>query len=146
MQRLRCQHECLNVLLEVPDRQILVKRPAPEKWHIVDQVAHLVAYQHVFAGRIHEILCQDNPAFPRYVGDNDPLFLERRNESPDDLLVDLSADRQYLYEWICSLEPDQLRRTATHPVYGERSLLLWSEFFLLHEAHHCFTIFKLSSL
>ena len=30
-----------------------------------------------------------------------------------------------------------------HPKYGALTLVEWTEFFLLHEAHHLFTLFKL---
>lgn len=34
-------------------------------------------------------------------------------------------------------------RIGLHPVYGPMTLEGWTEFFLLHEAHHLFTILRL---
>ena len=143
-QRLRCQHGSIAILIEGRDQEKLRRRPSPEKWSIVENIAHLSAYQQVFGQRVKGILTGENPLISRYVGDQDPFFLEAREQPLDDLLVDLSADRQYLYEWLDSLDSGQLSRKATHPVYGSRSLLMWTEFFLLHEAHHCNTIWKLT--
>jgi hypothetical protein len=143
-QRLRCQHGSIAILIEAQGEQQLRRRPSPEKWSIVEHIAHLSAYQQVFGQRIKRILMEENPLIARYEGDHDPYFLEVREQPLDDLLVDLSVDRQYLYEWLHSLSSGQLGRKATHPVYGSRSLLMWTEFFLLHEAHHCNTIWKLT--
>jgi len=143
-QRLRCQHGCIITIIESQEEQQIRRRPSPEKWSIVEHIAHLSAYQHVFAYRIKQLLAEENPTIIRYIGDKDPLFLEIREQPLDDLLVDLSVDRQYLYEWLNSLTDEQLERKATHPVFGTRSLLLWTEFFLLHEAHHCDAIWKLT--
>ena len=120
------------------------KRPTPEKWSILEHVAHLSAYQQVFGQRVKRMLMEDNPRFAPYVGDHDPFFLDVCEQPVNDLLIDLSVDRQYLYEWLSSLTGAQLERNATHAVYGVRSLLMWTEFFLLHEAHHCNTIWKLT--
>jgi hypothetical protein len=38
-----------------------------------------------------------------------------------------------------------LDKTGHHPVFGEMNLIQWLNFFLLHEAHHLFTIFKLAA-
>jgi hypothetical protein len=39
---------------------------------------------------------------------------------------------------------DQLALKGTHPKYGTLMITEWTEFFLLHEAHHLFTLFRLS--
>ena len=142
--RLAQQHEVLYTLLETRGEQDVARRPEPGKWSILENIAHLAAYQQVFTHRVRRILAEDNPAIPAYVGDNDPHFLEAREQPVADVLADLSADRLYLCDWITSLDAGQLSRRATHPRYGPRSLLSWTEFFLLHEAHHLYTIWKVT--
>jgi hypothetical protein len=46
---------------------------------------------------------------------------------------------------IFGLRPADLNRTGEHPVFGKMNMIKWLHFFLLHEAHHLFTIFKLAS-
>jgi hypothetical protein len=140
IQRLRAQHECLYTLSAGLDEEALRLRPAPEKWSILENIAHLAAYQ-----QVERILTETDPAFSPYVGDHDPYFLEARESPLRDLLADLSADRQYIYERVSALSPGQLSRRGVHARYGARSLTLWTEFFLLHEAHHCYTIWKISA-
>ncbi len=41
------------------------------------------------------------------------------------------------------LHEEQLMRIGLHPVYGPMTIEGWTEFFLLHEAHHFFTILRL---
>ncbi|TDW99774.1 DinB family protein [Dinghuibacter silviterrae] len=139
--RLQHQHEVLYTLLE--GRENVTVRPASGKWSLLENVAHLFAYQQQFSHRVDRILAEDNPLFEAYIGDNDPLFLEAREQTPSDLLTDLSADRLYIHDRILALDEVQLARGATHPRYGSRTLVLWTEFFLLHEAHHLYTMWKL---
>lgn len=134
----------MAVLIGSREERRIRRRPSPEKWSIAEHIAHLSAYQQVFSRRVKRILSEENPLFSPYVGDHDPFFLEMVEQPLKDLLVDISVDRQYLYEWLISLSAGQLDRKASHPVYGSRSLLMWTEFFLLHEAHHCNTIWKLT--
>jgi len=142
--RLQQQQQCIQTLLDVTGDQDTRRRPAPETWSIQENIAHLYAYQQIFDGRVRRILTEDNPSFAAYVGDNDPRFLESNEQPVAELLADLCSDRLYLSDWLTSLSEAQLARKATHSKYGRRSLSLWAEFFLLHEAHHLFAIWKLT--
>jgi hypothetical protein len=144
VQRLRIQHECIATIIGSQPEELLRQRPSPDKWSIVENIAHLLAYQQIFVKRVKRILTEESPAIAAYVGDHDPFFLEAAEQRLADLLTDIATDRQYLYEWITSLNGNQLSRRAAHSRYGSRTLLSWTEFFLLHEAHHCNTIWKLS--
>jgi hypothetical protein len=124
-------------------RENVATRPASGKWSLLENVAHLFAYQRQFSRRIDRILAEEHPLFEAYVGDNDPVYLEACTESLPDLLADLGADRLYLHDRLVSLSDQQMARTAAHPRYGTRTLTSWTEFFLLHEAHHLFTMWKL---
>ena len=44
---------------------------------------------------------------------------------------------------ITNLTPAELLKTGVHKKYGVLTITEWTEFFLLHEAHHIFTIFQL---
>lgn len=141
--RLQHQHEVLYTLLDGLSAEAISRRSATGKWSLLENVAHLAAYQQQFSRRIDRILAEESPLLEAYIGDNDPFFLEAREESPADLLADLSADRLYLHDRIVSLSNAQLARRASHPRYGSRTLSMWIEFFLLHEAHHLYTMWKL---
>lgn len=141
--RLKTQHESLLVIIENVSKENLESNPTPGKWSIKDTIAHLAKYQPLFISRMHQILEHDGIAFDRYNADLDPDFPEWQNRDVNDLLSQISADRKNIIELITSLQPEQLSRIGIHSKYGKLSVSDWTEFFLLHEAHHLFTVFQL---
>lgn len=141
--RLKTQHESLPQIIVKLNQTQLEKKPAPGKWSIKDNLAHLACYQPLFIARMHRVLEQDGVEFERYNADLDPEFPGWQRRGVDDLLNQLSADRQTIISLITNLQPQQLSRVGIHPKYGKLHMVDWAEFFLLHEAHHLFTIFQL---
>ena len=142
--RLKTQHQAIEpILMNVSDSRMLT-RPQPGKWNIHDNIAHLAIYQPIFINRIHKILKEDNPTFSAYRADDDPDFIVAKQLSLNELLDKLEGDREEIYFFIITLSHEQLTRTGTHLKYGKLTIADWVEFFLLHEAHHLFTIFKLA--
>ena len=56
---------------------------------------------------------------------------------------DLFKTREALSLEVLSLKDIDLRKESRHTTYGKMNVLVWVHFFLLHEAHHLYTIFKL---
>jgi uncharacterized damage-inducible protein DinB len=143
-ERLLTQHKALALIIAPLTEEQLLQQPQPGKWSVQEQIAHLVGYQPLFLGRLHRILDTQEPFFEPYVGDDDPVFLYWRRQSADTLLKELEADRQQIIQLLQSLSSEQLQRTGVHARYGRLTVQDWTEFFLLHEAHHLFSIFKLA--
>jgi hypothetical protein len=141
--RLKTQHESLPVIIANLNHIQLEQNPVPGKWSIKDNIAHLACYQPMFIARMHRILERDGVAFERYNADIDPGFPDWQSRNVDDLLNQIVIDRQTIINLIISLQPEQLGRTGIHPKYGKLTIAEWAEFFLLHEAHHLFTVFQL---
>ena len=118
-------------------------RVIPDKWSAFENIVHLVLYQLMFQQRIVRILIESNPLFRQYVAENDPAFNEYLRQPLEQLKENLYAARKQIYQQLHTIPDDQLLCTGQHPLYGTLSLTQWTEFFLLHEAHHLFTIFKL---
>jgi len=143
--RLHYQHK---VLLDIIDgltdeqirRQIIIG-----KWSIFENIVHLQTYQHTFNKRIKQILIENNPVFPRYSAEADPMFLENCGMTTREIIQDLFSTRKELLNEMSSLQSAELEKLGTHPVFGQMNLLQWMNFFLLHEAHHLFTIFKMGA-
>lgn len=143
--RLRYQPEALAPLLEgLTDGQFR-QQPQPGKWSIFEQLAHLGRYQQVFSDRLRQISQLQSPPFSRYVAEEDPAFDDWLTRPLDDLLNRLEADRTELTQWLSACSADILRRTGRHPLFGNMTIEQWTEFFLLHEAHHLFAIMKLAA-
>lgn len=143
--RLQYQHKSLlDSIDHLSDEQ--VRRPIISgKWSIFEHIVHLQTYQHVFVSRVKEMLEKDNPSFSRYTADADPEFLEYCGRSTREVIQDLLAVRKQMAAEILSFPPADLVKTGVHPFFGKMTLLEWLNFFLLHEAHHLFAIFKMAA-
>ncbi len=143
-ERLLNQHSSIYEIIKNADDAKILYNPEHGKWNIHDNIAHLAVYQPIFINRIHKILKEDNPSFSAYRADDDPDFIVAKQLSLNELLDRLEGDREEIYFFIITLSHEQLTRTGTHPKFGKLTITDWIEFFLLHEAHHLFTIFKLA--
>ena len=89
------------------------------------------------------ILNESAPSFERYVAESDGEFPLWQKKNTNALIDSISSERKKISLMASSMQPAQLIRTGIHPKFGELSVIGWLEFFLLHEAHHIFTIFQL---
>lgn len=142
--RLQHQHETVTELLEGLPEKALRRRVIPGKWSIFEQAAHLAAYQPVFVARLQRMEAENEPSFERYVADNDPHFGECCLKTTSELLHYLDNERARITRHLLSLPENALLRSGRHPKYGLMDIAGWTEFFLLHEAHHLFSIFMLA--
>lgn len=141
--RLKSQHETVEVLSSGKSNSQLVSAPSPGKWSAKDNIAHLARYQCVFLDRVAMILESELPAIERYSAEIDPSFESWRVLSINELISRMYRDRQIIFDRITNLPDTQLNRVGVHTKYGHLTLLEWTEFFLLHEAHHIYTVFQL---
>ena len=143
--RLQYQHKSLVDIIDgLTDEQ--VRRPLhPGKWSIYENIVHLQTYQHTFVSRVKQMLEGTNPQFGQYTAEGDPLFLDNLARSSREIMQDLLSTRKEIAYGILSFKESDLDKTGVHPVYGKMHMIQWLNFFLLHEAHHLFTIFKLAA-
>ncbi|HVZ55735.1 MAG TPA: DinB family protein [Chitinophagaceae bacterium] len=143
--RLQYQHKSLVDIIDgLTDEQ--VRRPVNlGKWSIFENMVHLQTYQHVFIARVRQILSGDHPHFERYSAEGDPYFQENCAKSTREIMQDLLGVRKEMASEIIRFKDEDFHKKGQHPVYGDLDLQQWLHFFLLHEAHHLFTIFKLAS-
>ena len=143
--RLKSQHLTIAEITGNVSFERMMVRPAADKWNIHDNIAHLAKYQITFIERINKILNEDVPHFDRYKAEDDAEFELFRKRSDDYLLKCLNEERIKLSEIIYSLSEKDLGRIGVHKKFGNLNIIQWIEFFLLHEAHHLFTIFQLAN-
>jgi len=117
--------------------------PAAEKWCAREHLAHLARMHGVWAARIRVILARDRPLLPPYRAEKDPTWREWRALSAPDLLATAAGRRAGLIETVGGLSDTELARVGVHAKLGPLALSEWLEFFLVHEAHHLYAIFKL---
>ncbi|HET6996426.1 MAG TPA: DinB family protein [Chitinophagaceae bacterium] len=143
--RLQYQHKSLLDLVDgLSDEQIRMQVDTG-KWSIFENIVHLQTYQHSFVNRVRRMLDEQNPSFERYTAEADPLFHDNCGKSTREIMQDLLTTRKEMAAGILSFNENDLKKTGEHPVYGKMDLVYWMNFFLLHEAHHLFTIFKMAA-
>ena|SRR5712671_1327361 len=144
--RLQYQHKSLLDLIDgLSDEQIRMQ-VNPGKWSIFENIVHLQTYQHSAVKRIRGILDEENPSFERYTAEADPLFHDNCAKSTREIMQDMLSVRKEMSAGILSFTETDLKKTGVHPVFGKMNLVEWLNFFLLHEAHHLFTIFKMAAI
>ena len=141
--RLTSQHLIIRELTSNVTEEQFDNKPSPGTWSIHDNIAHITMYHLVFYRRLQMIIENEGLKFERYNPDEDMDFKNWQKMSTDDLLNKLNENRKLLVDFIFSLKENQLSRSATHQKFGKMNVVEWIEFFLLHEAHHIYTIFKL---
>ncbi|HKD80134.1 MAG TPA: DinB family protein [Candidatus Angelobacter sp.] len=135
----RCETQLQDFLGEAlrgvsPDA--LTHRAVPDKWSALENLAHLARYHQVFLERVERILADHTPSFPRYRAEDDPEWPRWNTMPPQQLLATLSGLRTKLMARLRSLNEEDFSRTGVHSRFGEMTLALWLEFFLVHEGHH----------
>ena len=143
--RLQYQHKSLIEIIDGLSDEQIRRAIQPGKWSVFENIVHLETYQHVFIKRVKQILENTSPSFERYSAEADPLFAEHCGKSTREIMQDLLTTRKEMSAGILSFQDNDLVKSGIHPLYGKMNLVQWLNFFLLHEAHHLFTIFKLSA-
>lgn len=145
LSRLEYQHESLKEYLKVFSEEDFGTHKIPGKWSALENIAHLVTYQPVFTERVNLIRTTVDPLFSTYRADDQPDFIAASKMPLAALLTRLDEDRRSIFLLLEGMPPAEYERVGIHPKYGRYNIRQWTEFFLLHEAHHLFTIFKLMS-
>lgn len=143
--RLQYQHKSLLDIIDGLTEEQIRRQVNAGKWSVFETIVHLQTYQHTFIKRIKQILEGDNPLFERYLAESDPLFLDNCHKSFREIMQDYISLRKEISGGVISFPETDYEKTGRHPVFGAMTLLQWINFFLLHEAHHLFAIFKLSA-
>lgn len=143
--RLQYQHKSLVDIIDGLSDEQARRQVIAGKWSVFENIVHLQTYQHTFIKRIRQVLIEENPVFPRYSAETDLLFTDNCEKSIREIMQDMLTTRKEIASGILSFNETDLAKTGTHPVFGQMNILQWLNFFLLHEAHHLFTIFKLAA-
>ncbi len=144
--RLNSQHLVIKELIKNLDKEIINRKSETGKWSIQENLVHIVSYHQVLLIRLDKIIKSDNPYFDRYTFEGDAHFDKMKKLDPVELLNHLEEERKKVTDVIFKLDKNELQKPGTHQKFGVMNVVEWIEFFLLHEAHHIYTIFKLSRM
>ena len=140
LQRLETQLEVIPLLLRGAAPEAVLLRSTSGKWSAHENLAHLARHHAIFLERLDRILKQNAPRLDRYRAEDDSAWPEWGSFSIEEVLTRLATLRAEIVHRINSLPEEETNRVGIHPLFGEMSLALWIEFFLLHEAHHLYVV------
>jgi uncharacterized damage-inducible protein DinB len=144
--RLNSQHLAIKEIIKRLDEKLINESHETGKWSIQENLGHIVSYHQVLLMRLDKIIKGDNPYFDRYTSEGDSNFDKMKKLNSEELLIHLEEERKKITDFIFSLSNNELQKSGTHQKFGEMDVVEWIEFFLLHEAHHIYTIFKISRM
>lgn len=138
--RLETQLEVVPLLLAGATPEAINARPDSGQWSAHQNLAHLARHHEVFLQRLGRILSEIAPQLGRYSAEEDADWPEWSSLPTSEVLSRLNALRAEIIRCCKRLSPAEANRVGVHPLFGDMSLALWVEFFLLHEAHHLYTV------
>jgi uncharacterized damage-inducible protein DinB len=144
--RLETQYPIIGELVNKLSTTQCHQEVFPGKWTIHQQLAHLVRYQEIFFERVQLIMSTFNAVIPAYNAEEDEGFAVAASKPASELLAELVEMRDRINKFYFNLNSGELIRKGRHANLGNFSIALWAEFFLLHEAHHIFQIFRMSKM
>jgi len=121
----------------------LDRAPAPGKWAARQHLAHISRMHEVYAARIDAILSKDVPSLPAYRAETDPEWPKWDALGAQEVFDRARPLRSRMIDQVRPLSDLDFGRTGEHARLGALPLSIWLEFFLAHEGHHLYEIFKL---
>lgn len=138
------QHKIVKHYIEDLPSQAIQTRFMPDRWSIHETIAYLCRYQYIFMDRLKTISTEINPFFMVYSPENDPEYQFTAARTTGALLHEIYRVRDEMKAMLVNLMPAEYSRVGTHAVLGRMNVCQWVEFFLLHESHQFYKIFKLA--
>jgi DinB family protein len=142
--RLAEQFRTLSELLEGLTEDDIQRRGPGNAWSAREHVAHLGRYHEVTLTRLQRIRDEAEPTFAQYSAETDPDFATWLNLSATSVIANMRVLRRDLVQSLRTMEVADLERVGIHPVFGPLPAKLWIQFFLIHEGHHYYQLFKRS--
>jgi len=141
--QLQHQYASLLSLLDPLDHKFLQQRWRLDKWSIHEQLAHLGRYHEIFKTRIGSILSDQEPQFSRYKAEQDEEFPAWCQKDTITIIQHTQSLRNSLIKFFPTLSESDFQRIGYHPKFKKMTLKNWIEFFVLHESHHIYVIFRI---
>jgi len=98
----------------LPDKTLRYK-PSPEKWCILEILAHLADIEVVYAYRIRQMLADKDPVIAPMDQDAWAKHLGYLDSSPAELVALYGLNRHHNLQLLRRLKPGDLEKSAHHP-------------------------------
>ncbi len=115
--------ERLQAALKGIPRKLLLWRPAPGKWSILEIVCHLRDMEReAYLARYQRILAEEDPRLPDVDGDVIALMRDYRSQRVAAVLKDWRAARKESLRLLKGVKGDAWQRVGTHETAGRLSM------------------------
>jgi hypothetical protein len=104
--------------------KVLKYKPAPEKWSILEILAHLVDMETLYAYRMRQIIADKNPVLAPIDQDDWARNLGYMDENPAELVALYGLNRHHNVGLLKRLKPGDLDKCAMHPELSKQ-VPLW---------------------
>jgi hypothetical protein len=98
----------------LPDK-ILRYKPAPNRWCILEILAHLADMELLYAHRIRQMLADKKPVLAPIDQDDWAKNLGYMEESPAELVALYGLNRHHNLQLLRRIKPEDLQKSAYHP-------------------------------
>lgn len=142
IERLIDQFRGLEFILQRVNGDAMDRLPSNKKWSARQHLAHLTRYNEIFQQRVTRILEEECPRLDRYRAEEDAEWPKWESLPGETVLTRLRRFRAELIGRLEQLPEESYSRAGIHPSFGPMTLAEWLEFFLVHEGHHMYEIFK----
>ncbi|MDZ7639428.1 MAG: DinB family protein [Bryobacterales bacterium] len=136
LQRFKRGPELLATLLTGAAGREFDYSPAEGKWSIRQIMAHLVDSEMMGAGRLRQMIAEENPRMQLWDQDAWASRLDYAQRKPSDCLVTFRIVRKENYELLKDLPPEAYARTSEHPRRGSMALYDLLKLYTEHAEKH----------
>src|SRR5438552_7769829 len=98
----------------LPDKTLRYK-PAPDKWCILEILAHLADMEVLYAHRMRQMLADKKPVIAPIDQDDWARNLGYMSESPAELVALYGLNRHHNLQLLLRIKPQDLGKSAFHP-------------------------------
>lgn len=124
-----------SLLRGVPD-EVLRRKPAPEKWSMLEIACHLRDVEQLFVERYAKMANHDRPALRMFNQDALAATLKYNQDDPAAVLRDFRGFRQETLALLSALAHQSWQRVGLHPKRGELTLAAQVGHHVDHDASH----------
>lgn len=142
LRRLDDQYSSLSGLLRDLDEGAWDRRPSNGKWSAQQHLAHLARYHRIFLDRVNRILRESDPVLDRYSAEADSEWQEWQSLEHVEIVRRLDSLRAEVSRQLAEAPAEAFGRIGIHPRFGQLTLADWLEFFLIHEGHHMYCMYR----
>ncbi|MBI4736480.1 MAG: DinB family protein, partial [candidate division NC10 bacterium] len=119
----------------VPD-EVLRRKPAPEKWSMLEIACHLRDVEQLFVERYAKMANHDRPALRMMNQDDLAAKLKYNEDDPTAVLREFKALRQETLALLSALAHQSWQRVGLHPKRGEVTIAGHADLHVNHDTNH----------